>query len=174
LNIHNQCQDISLASPVYFVHGGKWHVVPGQKIDVNAVMMNRIETNFRQDMLEGALVYKIQRQYVKSDKSTQDESKHTQLLIAWHVDHTKRLNVRSVLVEHDGELDRDELKQLHQKCWQSLNAWINPIRSSWLLDGEAVSIMTIKITNRGYRQDIFISEGTGDGFKRPLQIDAER
>jgi hypothetical protein len=54
LNIHNQCQDITLISPLYSMYGGKWHVTPDQEIDVDAVMRNRIEFDSERNVLEGA------------------------------------------------------------------------------------------------------------------------
>jgi hypothetical protein len=54
LNICNQCQDITLISPLYSMYGGKWHVTPDQEIDVDAVMRNRIEFDSERNVLEGA------------------------------------------------------------------------------------------------------------------------
>jgi hypothetical protein len=174
LNMYNRYQGINLISPVYFIHGGRLHAAPDQKIDVNAVMRNCIEFDSGQDILEGALVYKILRQHVESDKLIQDKSEHIQLLVSWYADHTKMLHVRAVLVEHDRELDEGELRQLHQKCWQSLNVWVNPIRSNWLLDDDDVVLMTaVKVMNSGYRWDVFTSKGVKDNVERPLWIDAE-
>jgi predicted deacetylase len=83
LNIYNQCKSINLTSPVYFMSGGKWNVVPEQEIDVNTVMRNCIELDSGQDMLEGALVYRIQaKKHTESDKTDQDELKHIWLLVA--------------------------------------------------------------------------------------------
>jgi hypothetical protein len=175
LNIHNQCQDINLTSPVYFIHGGKWHVVPDQEIDVDAIMRSRLEFDSGQDILEGILVYKIQRQHAKSDEFVQDKSKNIQLLVAWHAEHTKGLHVRALLIEHDKEFnwDEDKLRELHQKCWCPLDAWANPTGSNWKLDDATMLTTTIKVMNGDYRWDISISE-EGDGIERPLWIDAER
>jgi hypothetical protein len=188
LNIHNQCQDVNLTSPVYFINGGEWCVAPDQKIDVDAVVKNYLEFDSEQDMLEGALIYRIQRREtsffeierktqrkrVKIDKSAQDESKHIQLLIAWHGEYTKGLHVRALLVEHDKEFDEDELRQLHQKCWHPMNAFVNPIEDNWLLDDAAVLTTTVKTMNGGCRWDVLITEGIEDNVERPLWIDAER
>jgi hypothetical protein len=176
LNIHNRCQDVNLASPVYSIYGGRWHVIPNQEIDVNAVTRNRLEFNSGQDILKGVLVYRIQRKHAESDKSAQDESKHIWLLVAWYAKHTKGLHVRALLVEHDKELDwnEDGLMKLHQDCWQPLNVWVNPIESNWQLDDATVLATTIKAMNRGYGWDIFISEGKRDNVKKPLRMDAQR
>jgi hypothetical protein len=175
LNIHNRCQDINLTSLVYFMDGGWWNVLPDQGIDANAIMRNRIKPDSGQNVLEGALVYKIQkRQNTESDELIQDESKHIQLLVVWHVDHIKGLRVRALLIEHDKKLDEDKLRWLYQKYWHSLNAWIDPIESNWMLDDATMLATTIKTMNGGYRWDIFISEGMEDNFEKPLWIDAER
>jgi hypothetical protein len=81
------------------MHGGKWHVTPCQEIDVDAMMQNRIEFYSRKGILEGALVYRIQKRHTESDETAEDKPRSVQLLVAWHVDHTKGLNVRALLVE---------------------------------------------------------------------------
>jgi hypothetical protein len=176
LNIHNRYQRINLISPICFIHGGKWNVIPDQEIYANVVMRNSLEFDSGQNILEGALVYKIQRQHAESDKFIQAESKSVQLLIAWRVDHTKGPHLCALLIEHDKEFncDEDKLRRLYQKCWHPLNVLVNPIGDNWLLDGVAALTTTAKATNGGYRLDIFISEGKGDSIKRPLWIDAER
>jgi hypothetical protein len=174
LNIHHQCQDINLTSPVHFIHGGKWHAAPDQEIDVNTVMKNYLEFDSGQDILEGALVYRIQRKHAESDRSAQNEAKRIQVLVIWHFEHTKELNVRALLVEHDGELDEHKLRRTYQKSWHLLKEWVNPIKNDWLLDDVAVLTTTVKTMSRGYKWDIFISEGVKNNVKRPLRIDTAR
>jgi hypothetical protein len=177
LNIYNARQGINLTSPVYFMHGGKWHVVPRQKIDVNSVMRNHIEFDSGQDILEGALVYKIQRKYAESDESVQDESRSIHLLVAWRGEYTKGLYVRVFLVEHDNEFnwDEDKLRRLYQKYWYPLDAWVDFIGNNWLLDDTAVLTARVDVMNGGYKGDIVIYERKGvTVIERPLWIDAER
>jgi hypothetical protein len=174
LNIHNHCQDINLISPIYFIRGGKWHVIPEQKIDMNAVVRNHFESDSGQDILEGALVYRIQRQHAESGGFVRDESKSIQFLVAWHIEHTQKLCVRALLVENDRELDEDKLIKLHQKYWHLLDEWVNPIGSNWLLNDTTALATSVKVMNGDYRWDIFISGGTKDNIKRPLWIDVER
>jgi hypothetical protein len=187
LNIHNQGQSINLISPVYFVHGGKWHTALDQEIHTNVSMRSCIEFDSGQDILEGALVYKIQkmetsflerecstqRKRAKIDKLVQDESRHIQLLVAWRVEHTKELNVRALLVEHDGELDEHKLRILYQKYWHLLNAQVDPIKSKWQLNDTTVKTK-IKTMNGDYRWDILISDKEEYSAKRPFWIDTTR
>jgi hypothetical protein len=173
LNIRNLCQDITLTSPVYFIYGGEWNVAPEQEIDVNVVMRSHLEVDSGRDMLEGVLIYKIQRQQAEYDEFVQNESKSIQLLIAWRVEHMRVLHVRALLVEHDSELDEDKLKRLQQKYWQLLKVQIDSTKN-WLLNGTTVLGTTIKVMNGGYRWDISIAEEIEDAIERPLWIDTER
>jgi hypothetical protein len=152
LNVHNWCQDINLTSPVYFIHGGRWHVVPDQEIDANAVMQNRLEFDVKRDILEGVLVYRIQGKHVES---AQDESKHIWLLVAWNREYTKGLDVCALLVENNKQLDEDRLKKLYQSHWPSLG---EQAKSNWTLNDTTMLKTTIRVMNGGYRWDIFISE----------------
>jgi hypothetical protein len=163
-----------MTSPVYFVHGGRWKIVPDQKIDVNAVMRTCIEFDSGQDILEGTLVYRIQRQHTKFAKSTHYGLRCFQLLVAWHVKHTEGLHVRAVLIEHDKELDEDKLRRLHQKCWHPLNVLVNPVKSNWILNDVTALATTIKVMNGGYRWDVFVSEKIKDNAEKPLWVDTKR
>jgi hypothetical protein len=166
LNIHHQCQVINLISPVHFIHGGRWKMAPDQEIDVNTVVKNDLEFDSERNTLKGALIYRIRRrQYTEADRSIQDESKHFQLLVAWHVEHAKECHVRALLAEHEGELDEDKLRSLYEKHWHVIKTQTNPIRSSWLLDDATVLEVTTKVMNGGYRWDIFISEGVKNSAK---------
>jgi hypothetical protein len=153
--------------------GGKWHVTPCQEIDVNGVMQNCIEFCSRKDVLEGALVYRIQRKHDESDRTTRDKSKSVQLLVVLHVDHTEGLNVRALLVEHGKKLVKYKLKRLYRKYWHLLKAHVNPNGSNWLLYDATVLTTTVKTMNGDHRWDIFISEGE-DGIERPLWINVKR
>jgi hypothetical protein len=164
-----------MTSPAYFVHGGKWHVAPNQEIDANDVMRNRIEFDSGQDVLEGALVYKIQmRQHIESDEFIQDELKVIELLVVWSFERTKGLHVRALLIEHDEKFDEDKLKKLYQVNADTLDARVEFIGSNWLLNDVTILMTAVKVMNGGYRCDIFISEGIQYNVKKPIWIDAER
>jgi hypothetical protein len=81
LDIFNWCQDIDLTSPIQFIRGGRCRVTPDQEMGDYVLMSNLLEFDSGQDILEGALVYKIQRKQSASDKLVQDESKSIQLLV---------------------------------------------------------------------------------------------
>jgi hypothetical protein len=146
-------------------------------MDVDTVTRNHIELDFGQDILEGALAYKIQRQYAKSNSYAQDESKSIQLLVAWHVEYTKGLDVRALLVEYDEKFnwDEDKLGKLYQKYWHPLDVWSKLIKCNWLLNDAKLLTITAIVMNGGYRCDIFISEErTYNRTMKPLWIDTEK
>jgi hypothetical protein len=174
LSIYNQCQDISLTSPVCYIHGGRWHVAPNQEIDINTIMMNRLESDSREGILEGVLIYRIQRKNTVFADSFHNESKQIRLLIAWRIENIKELHVCALLIEHDSELDEDKLRKLHQKYWHSLKARADLIESNWMLRDATVLTTTIKAMNGGYGWDIFIAKGIKNNVERPLRIDVKR
>jgi hypothetical protein len=154
LSIHNQCRYINMTSPVYFIHGGRWPVLPDQEIDVNAVMRNRIEFNFGQDKLEGALAYRTQRKHAEF---AQDESKPIWPLIVWNGEYAKELHVHTLLVGYNKELDEYRLRKLYRKRWPLLKERANATGDSCTLNDTTKLVTTIKVTNRGYEWNIFIS-----------------
>jgi hypothetical protein len=184
--VHNQYPDIELASPVYFCNRGVYNEYPVERTDIGAML--KIDFSFGLDKLPGGiLMYEVRRKgNTESDhqsstdatsiEGVEDTPKTMRLLVVWKIEHFGEARAHIVLVEHDKELewDEDRLSELHQKCWYSLNAWIDPARNNWLLDDGAVLETTSKVMNGGYRWDIFISEGDIVNVRKPLWIDVER
>jgi hypothetical protein len=155
LNIYNQCKEINLTSPVYFIHGGKWYAELDQKIDTDAKMQNHIELDAKQDILEGALVYRVQR---KHTVPAQDESKGVWLLITWNSDYTKEPDVCALVIEHNKQLDEDRLRKMYQKSWSLFKTRASITKNNWVLSGMAILITTVSVTNGGYGWRVSISE----------------
>jgi hypothetical protein len=176
LNIYNGCLHTNLMSPAYFIHGGKWDILPDKRVDIIHIMRSRLEFDPGQDVLEGALVYEIRRKLIESGEFIQNESKSIHLLVAWHIDHTKGSAVYALLVEHDKEFnwDEDKLRRLYQKYWHPLGAWSKFIGNNWLLNDATVLRAAVDIMNGGYKLDIIISERNEVVIERPLWVDAER
>jgi hypothetical protein len=103
------------------------NVAPDQEIDADAVMQIRLGLDARQNILEGTLIYRVQRKHAES---AQDESKHIWLLIAWNGEYAKVLHVCALLIEHNKKLNEDRLRKLYQICWPSLKARVNTIQSN--------------------------------------------
>jgi hypothetical protein len=153
------------------MNGGRCHVASDWEIDVNAVMRNRLEFDFRQGILEGALVYRIQRKHAKS---AQDESKRICLLVVWSIEYTKGLRVHALIVKHDKKLDEDKLRKLHQMNANPLDTQVDFIGRNWLLGDTTVLMTKVDVMNGGYKWDISISEGTKDNIEKPLWLDGEK
>jgi hypothetical protein len=149
LNIYNQSKDINLTAPIYFIYGGKWHVIPGRRIDVNTVMRCRFEIDSGQDTLEGILAYKIQMRHAKSGELIQDESRRIWLLVAWYAEYANGFHVRALLVEDNRELDKSKLRQLHQRHWHLLNTQVDSDRNDWQLNDTTALVTKIKVMNGG-------------------------
>jgi hypothetical protein len=177
LNIYNQCQGINLISPVCFLGSGKCvGVVLEQKIDAFCAGRNFFMFYPGQDILEGILVYKMQIKHAEPDEFIQDKSKSIQILIAWHVENKKKLDVRVLLVEHERKFNWDEnkLRKLYQKYWHIFMVWLHPTGFNCMLNDTTILVTTVNIMNGGYRWDIFISERMGDNTIRPLWVNTER
>jgi hypothetical protein len=111
VNIHNQCLNIKLISPVYFSNGAVCFMLSGQQIDIDTRMSASFEINATQDEFEDALLYRLQRYVESNDQNSVDtsatetnknEAKCVQVLVAWKVkDFENSLYV--VLVEHTKE-----------------------------------------------------------------------
>jgi hypothetical protein len=173
--IYNRCQNINLTSLIYFTHDERWHKVPYPKADVIDVMRNRVEFGSGQNILEEALIYRLQKiQYAESDKFVHNESKKVQLLVAWRVEHTRELHARALLVEYVRKLNEDRLRRLYQKCRDSLKVQINPIRNNWILDDTTVLTTRIRAMDGGYGWDILISKGAKNNVERPLRINVKK
>jgi hypothetical protein len=165
LYIHNWCQDIYLTSPVYFMRGGRWCVVPNQRIHVDVVMQSCLGFDIGQDVLGGALAYRLQEKCAKSD---QDKLNYIWFIVAWYGKHTKGLHVHALLVKHNKKLDERKLKELYRKRWPLLKAQADTTRGSWLLDDTTVLETTIKVMHKGHRWDIFISGRINCHIKREI------
>jgi hypothetical protein len=145
------------------MRGGRWCAVPNQRIHVDAVMMNHIGFDIEQDVMEGALAYRLREKYAKS---AQNELNHIWFIVAWYGEHTKRLRIHALLVKHNEKLNKYRLRKLYRKRWPLLKAQANTTRGSWPLDDTTMLETTIKVMHKGHRWDIFISGRINCHIKR--------
>jgi hypothetical protein len=126
LNIYNRCCDMDLISPVYFVHGGEWNVIPDHKIGINAIMRSRLELDFGWDILEGALIYRIHK-YTAPNEFIQDESEHqpqtNNLTSSDYFTHDEESYVVPDLEAYDDDDVMSDLIRDEPKCIQLLVTW---------------------------------------------------
>jgi hypothetical protein len=58
------------------MYGGRWNVIPSHTIGANTIMRSHLEFDSGQDILKGALIYKIQEYTASDESSIQNESDH--------------------------------------------------------------------------------------------------
>jgi hypothetical protein len=179
LKIHNQSQNINLASPVYFNLNGKWHVAPDSEIGVNAVMESSLESNPdslsatesdpEEDTMNGALIYKIQRQNAKFSRA-----EDVYLLVIWRVKGAEEPSIYALLIEYKDRITKAKMKRICRVYWSSIEAMVNPTRGDWRLDDATMLTTRVKVVNGGYRWDIFVSDGVENEPMDPLEVDPNR
>jgi hypothetical protein len=184
LNIHNQCLNIKLVSPIYFGNGAVHLVLSGQRTDISTEMKTRFGIDTTRDEFEGALLYRLQKysdNKCNTDTSTTEtkENKTTQLymLVTWKVKDSEPL-VCIALVEHAKEFtwNEDELRKLYNINRGWLKKYDNSASYTWFMD-DNIALKTffgIRSLKGNFGLNIFISEEKDDYAMRPLYVDLER
>jgi hypothetical protein len=178
LNIHNQCSNFDLVSPAYITHDrSECYRTPGHKVYAGDTMKSGfiIKSN---DVVDGALIYKLQRR--QSHESTEigdDISSAAQLLVVWRISEFKKLYADVLLVEHDERLDWNKYKlgKLYRENIDQFKLYPVPVIETWLLDDNTALMTTFKIMDGGQLLNITISEVEEANYERtPAYIDLER
>jgi hypothetical protein len=107
-NIHNQCLNVDLVSPIYAVdYMLEYHSVPDYKVCAgDTTRSDFIIINFGNES-RGALIYRLQRKQThKSIEFDKDTSSATHLLVVWKFSEFDGLHANVLLVEHDKEIDK--------------------------------------------------------------------
>jgi hypothetical protein len=159
VNIHNQCSDYML---LYLGHFGgyfKWDYYDAQEIDSDS--MRSIDLTPDWAVIEGSLVYKLERKHIKSND--QPEPMHIQLSIFWKSEGYRDFCVFVHLRECNRWPDWDEfeVKEHYQRHASQLCTYTGPIRDTWLISGDTVLMTELKLdfTQRDGVLNIAISEG---------------
>jgi hypothetical protein len=175
LNIHNQCLNIDLASPIYFTD---WHVECHRPPDNNVYAGDTMKSGFiikSDSVSRGALIYKLQRRSHESTKISGDTSSAACLLVIWEISESKRLCTNVLLVEHDKRLDwnKYDFKKLCLKYIIWHRPFVDPTKNAWLLN-DNVSLMTrSEMMNGDLILNVEISEVERDNCTRiPLYIES--
>jgi hypothetical protein len=176
LNIHNKCLNVDLISPKYATSDElECHRPSGHKVCSGDTMRSGFIIKSDNESF-GVLTYRLKkRQTRESTGINRHTASVSQILVVWRISKSKEIYVDVLLVEHGEWFDcnKDKLRRLYQKYWHPLNAWVNPIESSWLLDNTTALRTTVKAMNGNHGWDIFISEEMGNNVRRPLWINAE-
>jgi hypothetical protein len=162
VTINNQCSDIELTSPIYFIKDATCRVKFTQQVNSESIMNANFVTGIDQDTFGGALLYRLQRK--------EDTSISARLLVIWKYD-SDRICSNALLVELEDTLDwdKDKLKSLHDIYNNQYN--IRPRLGEWLLDDGTELRIMCETSHGGFKMNVTISK---DIFQlqpqRPLQF----
>jgi hypothetical protein len=103
LNIHNQCLNVDLVSPIYITdYGLECYRAPTHKVYAGNIMRFGFVIYKLGKKSNGALIYKLQRrQSHESTEFCKNTSSTAQLLVAWRISKSKKLYADVLLIEHD-------------------------------------------------------------------------
>jgi hypothetical protein len=188
LNIHNQCSNVKLISPIYFGNGVVYPKLSDQQIDIDTEMKTCFTINTIQNELKGTMLFKLQRKenrfsiylsnIFKRQGYSNDEAKCIQMFIAWKVKNSK-LFLYVALVKHLKEFtwNEDKLRNLYYKNHSWLKEYNNTRSDAWLMDDNIVLKTTFNTRDLKNIPELSISiseEEKNDGAMRPLCIHLER
>jgi hypothetical protein len=109
VTINNQCSNIALTSPVYFIGDAACHIPFPQQTDCMSDMEISFRTDIYQGTFGGALSYHLQRK--RNNESGNRADKNTaisaQLLVIWKF-RIDRLYAHACLIEHESVLTWDK------------------------------------------------------------------
>jgi hypothetical protein len=177
LNIHNQCLNIDLVSPMYDTSCGAECYKPlnykacARDIDGSIFMIGL------DDEYNGVLIYELQRR--QSHTSTEigkDTLNVIRLLVVWSVKYMK-LYADVLLVEHDKVFNwnEDNFKKLYRKNINQFRLFSGSATETWSLDDNVVLMTTFEPINESFILNIAISEvERNNGTRTLVYIDSER
>jgi hypothetical protein len=149
VTINNQCSDIELTSPIYFIKDATCRVKFTQQVNSESIMNANFVTGIDQDTFGGALLYRLQRR--------EDTSISARLLVIWKYD-SNRICSNAFLVELESALDwdKDKLKSLYDIYNNQYNT--RPRLGEWLLDDGTKLRTTCETSHGGFKMNVTISK----------------
>jgi hypothetical protein len=179
LNIHNQCLNVDLVSPIYGAGTGlECHRAPDRKVYAGSTTKSAFIIESDDVFLGGTLIYGLQRRQTReSTEINEDKSNTTYLLVVWEISESKYLYADVLLIEHDEKLDWNKygLKYLYRDKFNQFRWFPYSATETWSLDDNVVLMTTLEIMDEDRILDITISEVERDNCTRiPVHIDPER
>jgi hypothetical protein len=175
MTIDNQCVNIELASPVYFIKNATCYIHPPQQADSKSIMKFNFRTGMDEDTFGGVLLYYLQRKgNVKSDDQA-DTSISAQLLIICGSKYDGFYS-NAYIIEHESTLtwDEDKLKRLYDLYNNLYDTDFNT--GEWLLYN-SIKLKTVRrILHEGdVEMNIIIYEDKYlSHTRKPLWVDPNR
>jgi hypothetical protein len=179
LNVHNQCSNIDLVSPMYAT-GDELECcrAPDHHVYTGNTMKSVFIINEPDKKSSGALIYKLQKKQThQSAEIGEDTSSAAHLLVVWEISASKELYADVLLVEHDKQFDWDKnnLEELRRKNINRFRLCHDATKEIWSLDDNTALMITFKIINEGLMLYIIVTEVEGYNYARMLvQIDLKR
>jgi hypothetical protein len=178
LNIHNQCLDVDLVSPVYVTSDGlECHRAPDYKVYARNTMRSGfiIKSN---DASFGILIYRLQRgQSRVSAEINKDTSNAVQLLVIWKFFGFNELYAYVLLMECDKGFtwNEDKLNKLYHENHDRLKKYTS-ILDTWFMDNSMALKTTFSTRDlKGNPElSISISEERDEYAIKPFSIDLTR
>jgi hypothetical protein len=164
LTINNQCSNIELTSPVYFIKDTTCHEHSPQQVNSESIMKVNLKTGIDQETFGGVLLYHLQRK----------EITNTKLLVIWGRK-SDYFYSHVWLIEHESTLewDKDKLKRLYDVYDSQYDNDFNI--EEWVLDDNTKLKTKCETSHGGLEMNIFISEEKDpSSCRKPLWIDSER
>jgi hypothetical protein len=179
LDIHNQCLNVDLVSPIYTTYGRlECHRPPDYKVCAGNTIRSSFIINEPGNGSGGILIYKLQRKQTnESTEISKDTSSAIHLLVVWEISGSKMLYAGVLLVEYDKRFDwnKNDLKYLHRKSFGRLRQFPDSATETWSLDDNMTLMITFEIMNEGQLLNVTISEVKRNSYvETPVHIDLER
>jgi hypothetical protein len=171
LNIHNQCLDIGLASPIYITHSPSEYYktfdhrpLSSQLVHYKVRAGDTTKSSFTIDELDseplGALIYKLQKRQSHVFEIDKGTSNTTCLLVIWRIFEFKKLYADVLLAEHDKGFvwSKNNLKVLYCKNINWFGLHTGSATKTWLLDDNTALMITSEIMSEDRTLNITIAE----------------
>jgi hypothetical protein len=177
LNIHNQCWNVDLVSPIYITNDLECYRSLNHKVYARDKMSSGFIIRWHGEPYS-ALIYKIQRRWLSARiKTCKDTATVAQLLVVWEISESKKLYANTFLVEHDGGFDWDKNALealLYHRNFDRSRLCPDSATETWLLNDNTALMTTVEIINEDCVLNITISEVEKDNNTRiPAHINSE-
>jgi hypothetical protein len=169
ITIDNQCSNIRLTSPVYFIGDATCRILFPQQVNSKSITKANFRASMDSGTFCGVLLYRLQ--------GKEDTTTSTQLLVIWRYEFDWLYSCM-LLIEHESTLvwDKDKLKMLYDGYCSQYEAYPNVGWKTWLLDDNTKLEIERKSSHGGFEMEIIVSEDDPDLFSlhKPLWIDPDR
>jgi hypothetical protein len=168
MTIDNQCINMELASPVYFVKDETCHIQFPRKVNPNSKIKVNFITDIDQEAFGGALLYHLQQK--------EGASIGVQLLVIWGYEDSM-IYSHTWLIEHESTLvwDEDKLEKLYHIYDSQHKAYSNLCWRVWSLDHNGRLDTKCRSSNGGFEIEVIISVSNYIlPSIRPLWVDSNR